>query len=488
MSRRTLVRTAAVGVLVALVSGCSQSGGHHSASTPPSHKTVQTDAGVAGAARPLPPDFFGLNGANFIRGTNPTDPRFLSSLRALRPEAIRVFGGTTANYWDWRTGSLLRTVALPKDLATLPPAGMTLERWKAMLDEAGAAPIFDLNVVSSTLTDQLAMLRAAQSMGMAVHRVELGNELYQNARAVVDRYPSPNDYAQTAAQWSKAIKAAFPGVQISVVGALAQQGQPTPRKNAWNAAIRTQSADYDAVTLHLYFSSGAGSSQTVDEQEASKVIANTRDRLRRFDDVDLAAVPDTKTCWVSEYNLLDRDSLVPGTWLHGLVVAQTAVALASQPKVGMAVMHALVGNAALAAIFGGGGSGSTPTTAKNKKSIAASQRTGEPYALTAAGDAMAMVFTASRGATSAQALRFGTDGDVVGIVFTAGSVRRLLVANLSAAPASIRLGDLAASEYHLQELSAAPGVFVSGPGAVRRQSRTAQGPLVVEPWSLSVVD
>jgi hypothetical protein len=196
---------------------------------------------------------------------------------------------------------------------------------------------------------------------------------------------------------------------------------------------------------------------------------------------------------VSEYDLLDRSSLVPGTWLHGLVVAQTSIALASQPKVGMAVMHALVGNAALAAIFGGGNatlnpSGSTPSTAKNNKGIAASQRTGDPYSLTAAGDAMAMVFAASRGATSAQALRFGTDGDVVGIMFTAGAARRLLVANLGAAPASINLGDLAPAQYHLQELSAAPGVFVSGHGTVRSQTRTGSGPLLVEPWSLSVVD
>jgi hypothetical protein len=488
MSQRTLVRTAVVGTLVALVASCSQSTNNHSASTPLSHKTVQTDAVLAGAARPLPADFFGLNGANFIRGTNPTDPRFLASLRSLRPETIRVFGGTTANYWDWRTGSLLETVALPKDLATLPPAGMTLERWKAVLDAAGATPIFDLNVVSSTLADQLAMLHAARSMGMAVNRVELGNELYQSAHAVVDRYPSPSDYAHTAAQWSKAIKADFPGVQISVVGALAHQGQPTPRKDAWNAAIRTESANYDAVTLHLYFSSGMGSAPTIDEQDAAKVIANTRDRLRQFDDADLAAVPDGRTCWVSEYNLLDRTSLVPGTWLHGLVVAQTSIALASQPKVAMAVMHALVGNAALAAIFGGGNPPSSPSTAKSKKGIAASRRTGDAYALTAAGDAMAMVFAASRDATSAQALRFGSDGDVVGIMFTTGSGRRLLVANLGAAPASIQLGDLAPSRYHLRELSAAPGVFVSGPGTVRSQSRSGSGSLLVEPWSLSVVD
>ena len=312
-------------------------------------------------------------------------------------------------------------------------------------------------------------------------------------RAVVDRYPSPTSYAQTAAQWSAAIKAAFPGVQISVVGALAKQGQPTPRKNAWNAAIATKSADYDAVTLHLYFPSGAGSTQSIDETEAAKVISNTRDRLRRFDDVDLAGIPAGKTCWVSEYNLLDRNSLVPGSWLHGLVVAQTSIALAAQPKVGMAVMHAIVGNPALAAIFGGGNTISTPsgltaTTAKPKKGFAASQRTGEPYALTAAGDAMALVFAASRDASTAQALSFGTEGDLVGIAFTAGSTRRLLVANLGAAPAQVQLGALVAGGYHVQELSAAPGVFVSGPGAVRSRRFTGNGPLLVDPWSLSVVD
>src|SRR5207249_1322565 len=91
--------------------------------------TVRATASLAGAARRLPPDFFGANGANFIRDTDPNDARFLASVRALAPESIRVFAGTVANYWNWRTGGFVSGVPLPKDLATLSPPGMTLDRW-----------------------------------------------------------------------------------------------------------------------------------------------------------------------------------------------------------------------------------------------------------------------------------------------------------------------------------------------------------------------
>ena len=485
MSLRSPALAVAVGVMAAMLSGCSQGSGRPKAtSTAPVH----AEATLTGTSRPFPTDFFGVNGANFIRGTDPTDPRFIASLRALAPESIRLFGGTTANYWDWRSGSLLTNVSLPRDLATLPPAGMTLDRWNRLLDEGTAAPIFDLNIVTSTLAEQLAMLHAAQSMGMRVERVELGNELYQNAPAVVARFPSPDSYAQVAAQWSSAIKADFPGVQISVVGSLAKQGQPKPRKTQWNSAIRTRSADYDAVTLHLYFASGADATQAIDDNVAAQVVSTTRTRLAEFKDQDLAGVPAGKTCWVSEFNILDRQSLVPGSWLHGLVVAQTSIALAAEPRVGMAVMHALVGNVAFAAIFGSGASTSTTTSQRGGRGFAAGQRTGRPYALTGAGEAMSLVFAASRGASSAQALAFGSDSNLVGIRFTAGSTSRLLIANLGAGPATIQLGALVGSSYHVRELSAPPGQFVSGPDAVHHQDRQGTGQLSAEPWSLTVVD
>ena len=151
-------------------------------------------------------------------------------------------------------------------------------------------------------------------------------------------------------------------------------------------------------------------------------------------------------------------------------------------------MHALVGNAAFAAIFGASDDGATTTTAaKGGTGFAAGRRTGEPYALTGAGAAMSLVYAASRAATGAQALSLGSP-NLVGIDFTAGATHRLLIANLGAAPASIQLGALVPHEWHLQELSAPPGRFVASPDTLHSQDRKGTGTLTIEPWSLSVVE
>ncbi|HEX8769489.1 MAG TPA: hypothetical protein VF711_01830, partial [Acidimicrobiales bacterium] len=434
------------------------------------------------------------------------------AVRRLAPPALRVFGGTTANYWDWRGGWFVPDVELPRDLASLPRMNVSLDKWKALLTAAGASPVFDLNIVTSTLEDQLAMLKAAEDLGLPVKRVELGNELYQSAGPVVDRFPTPSDYGREAARWIDAIKARYPEAKVAVVGALARQGsRPTERKTSWNRGVRETVGSVDGITLHLYFGAGiegegkigeatatgssadkgSGTATASEKAAAQAVVTATRKRLDEFRNVDLAALPPGAKAWVSEFNLFDRDSFVPGTWLHGLVVAQIAMALSNEPRVDLALMHALVGNPVFAAVFGRSPDSSSASVEgpsdEQGPGFRAGSRHGTSFADTAAGTAIGRFFTAARGASTAQPLAFaGATSELTGVAYETPTGRKLVLANLGPQERAVDFESLAPGAPFTTE-SARPLTFVGGPSDVEQRSATAQRPVVLPAYSLTLV-
>jgi hypothetical protein len=64
--------------------------------------------------------------------------------------------GTAGNYWDWEKG------CQQGDSCTVDNK---LPAYKAMVDAAGVAPLFVVNMLTSTLADQLACLAAAAAAG-----------------------------------------------------------------------------------------------------------------------------------------------------------------------------------------------------------------------------------------------------------------------------------------------------------------------------------
>jgi hypothetical protein len=58
----------------------------------------------------------------------------------------------------------------------------------------GATPMFDLNVMTAPLSDQIAMLRSAQQVDkLPVKYVELGNEFYLCDTDYVQAFPTAQD-------------------------------------------------------------------------------------------------------------------------------------------------------------------------------------------------------------------------------------------------------------------------------------------------------
>jgi hypothetical protein len=496
---------AALTMIAIALGGCGSSGSH--GSLPPS-SVVATVAGTpAGAARTLPPDWLGFNGEAV---TGPAglwgDRRFAAAVAALRPEAIRLFGGTTANYWDWRRGTFVgaaaaRMTGVPSELAAARPrVSVSLADWARIVRAARATPVYDLNVVSSTLGEQLAMLRAARGLGLPVTRVELGNELYLGRYRRL--FPDGLAYGRVAARWAAALKAAFPGVRVAAVGFVAESsGAPvSSRERSWNSDVLATFKGADALTFHPYFQTGltAGASPA----SAGAAAAMLLDPSLRWAAVQAGALAQLKpgvAAWLTEYNLFDRVAAAHTTWAQGLALAAYTLDLLDDSRVDQADVHALAASAPFGALFvdrngldfGVSGSRAFHPPRPNPPAT-------QPFGRSATGIATAALLDALRGARRAQpiAFRVVAPRQTAGSPATAlrgelfggdGEPARAVVLNLSPATLlALPPAQLASGGF--DQLWAAPPTLVNGTAALdHAHGHFAALGLVLPGYSITVL-
>jgi hypothetical protein len=475
---------------------------------------------AVGAPRALPAGFLGFNGEAI---TAPPglwrSPAFVGAVARLHPQALRLFGGTTANFWDWRAGTFVSPAALPPGSPPVPAAlaaarsavSIPLSDWARLVRAAGALPVFDLNLVTSTLADQLAMLRAAAALGLPVQRIELGNELYLPRYA--ERFRSGRDYGQEATRWIAALKARFPGVQVAAAGYTpvdAAGKRPDAREAGWNAQMLSALRGEDAITFHPYFGSGLGLAQRpAGSRAAATALAAPARATQALRAGGLAALPPGVGAWLTEWNLFDRRAAVHGTWTQGLQVAAFALELLAEPRVTQADEHALVASGPFGALFAdadGLGFGAPPAARVARAGgfylPARLPPPTRPLGLSASGVAMRDVLAFVRGATQVQGLSVGAGptagagpaSGVRGALATGPRGRAALLVNLGSAPVAVRLpGALVAgssgaggSGGSFVELEASPSTPVAGEGSLRRSAgRLSAGTLVLAPYSLA---
>jgi hypothetical protein len=96
-------------------------------------------------------------------------------------------GGTPANYWDWscsHNNSCCSEFSVAhgeigKCSGALGQASTLPTDWARFVQKpASRATIFDLNVVQTNASYQLEGLKQFEALGVAVDRLELGNELF----------------------------------------------------------------------------------------------------------------------------------------------------------------------------------------------------------------------------------------------------------------------------------------------------------------------
>ena len=206
---------------------------------------------------------YGFND-NKISGSSWNDNAFTDSVASMRFKVLRYPGGVIGDYWDWKKGWFIdnpnptspdrpeMSSVLADNLARfkrnryLP---MGLKEIKGVLTKTGSQVVFNLNMITKTLDDQIDMLKYAQSEGIAVKWIEMGNEYNNKEDLGRKKFANLNEYTSACRTWIKALKEKFPGAKIAIIGGNKPYSSDVQH---WNKDILREVPDADAINGHFY--------------------------------------------------------------------------------------------------------------------------------------------------------------------------------------------------------------------------------------------
>ena len=298
-------------------------------------------------------------------GNYRNDTNVLEVWKKTHAKIWRYAGGTFGNYYDWTTGSTIAgdpiqsTTNLPirpQNLAEALPAGtevlwmvqvrMPLPSygydWTTMTEEE----LLSQDVLDNKIQSILDGLAAFKAAGREVKYMELGNEFFFGAEdeeaggafgpigdggdGTGSHFPyiQPENYAHQMAQICRAVKQAYPNIEITLLMGYADlQNQVRD----WNEVILDSleanpqfMADVAATTSHWYqreewYDEQTGPMPPISDVESTKTAFGFA-----FDYIDFKAenaftgriVPAGKELWITEAYL--NDPSTTGTWADGL--------------------------------------------------------------------------------------------------------------------------------------------------------------------------
>lgn len=479
------VRRAASAVLCVLLGGALLAGpaGADAKRGPSRGATVQ-----AGAPRLLPARFFGFNAESIVL---PVDAELFANsaelhakMAAIPTGILRIPGGTTSQWLDWRTGVFITGTGSPFNAVSPTRPAITLPHWAEIVRATGATPLWDLNVFTSTLPDQIAMLKEARRLGMPVKQIELGNELWNPTGPYPARFPTGADYGRAMNPWIVALRQVFPHALIAVSGAdetpslISQVGGT--RFTGWNASLLSAVRGEDAIAIHPYW--GLPGNATPGSSVPATLTAGP-DHWNAFTSSTLKALPKRLKVWLTEWNQIAL--LTQGgtqIWAQALSVADVAFDHLIDRQVTVSLLHDVVGGASNPQDLG---------TAKVFPLFTDGVDGSEVLGRTSLGYVMPMIDSTFAGAAVVQRLQVPgapTVGDQPGVTGVAAPGRRAraVFVNLTAQPVRVRLPSDLGPRTLLTSLAADPA---SQPGwvpsdQVATANRVVRRTAVLPPYSV----
>lgn len=241
--------------------------------------------------------------------------KMLSNISMLKPQMIRYPGGTVTYSWDWMSG----TKSGGSNSTSHPVTDI-----KTLVDATHVKVVFDLDILNSSLEDQLLMLTTIKNTGVPIEYVELGNELYANDSNYIAVFATGTAYAEKANLWTQKIKENFPKVKVAALLQCRTSNAGNPRLANWNSLVVSGTISFvDAYTYHVYIPPNATYNERVNEFET--VVKNTPTK--------------DKELWVTEYGIQQPDT-TPG--YYG-TLDSLANFIEKFPKVTIALNHNIVG-------------------------------------------------------------------------------------------------------------------------------------------------
>lgn len=465
-------------------SGKDDDGGKRGGDGPVADAIVLT---LSPQSKVIAESIFGYN-TQSIKGPGWDKAEFINKIAELNPGNFRYPGGTVGNFWDWRTGyynEIGKTVNVIAPSAS-GPLPYKLDHVKMVYDRTGAAPVYLINMLTSTYDEQLAMLKYAQSIGLPVEYIEMGNEYYLDDHPenynYLTVYPETTDYTDMCRVWTAGFRREFPKARISLIGVNTPASwTKRPRAREWNTVVMNhmEGIACDAITIHIYPKNGLAAPTPYD------MIGQSLASVAQEKVLD-ASIRSEYGLWVTEYNFESGSNPFPGQWVHGLAAALMSAQLIVMPRVEMICFFNLTAGKSASAIF--------------DADVSIKGQTAPKYALSATGEALKMISKAQRGATSVKTVHFSENPQVstqkqgkintlYGFMF-GGERPRLLLINLGSEAKTVTTDGLGFAPVSLEQVSGSSlETAVTGLSSLARLSRKvdASKQVLLRPHSITVL-
>ena len=397
---------------------------------------------------------------NYLTKPSWGNQSFIDSVQNLNIQLIRYPGGTESQYFDWQTGRSVPaslwtngTLFNHSYIGTAPHISYPLSELHYFYQQTGIKPVFCLNMLTKTLSNQIQMLQTAASLGIPVHYIELGNELYFNVTDFTNKYPNPIDYVlDVKNNWIPQLSSLFPNAKIAVIGSydgLTDLNNNTvpPRIYTWNDTLFAQNVGADGITFHYYI---PPNTTTLSNPNITQALAAPFKHWQTMKINTVDKVTNGMECWITEYNLNDGNQTtysIASSWTHGLYTAALFSQMLEEPKITMLLNHQITGSPAFASLASYTPFGDTLTNR-----------------LTAEGNAMRLIHQAVKGNNTATKLNFSNNPTItvnttnypslIGWVFDNGADKELYLLNLSNTNFTLDLSSAITGTFEYEQISA----------------------------------
>ncbi len=480
------MKKAAIILCSALLACCSSKSDHEADRPAGINDPDAVNLSLSQKSKQIEDCIFGYN-TQSIKGPGWERGDFISKITELNPGNFRYPGGTVGNFWDWKTGyyndiGKSVNVIAPSASGPLP---YKLDHVKMVYENTGAIPVYLINMLTSTYEDQLEMLKYAESIGLPVKFIEMGNEYYLDDHPENYNYltvfPQITDYTDMCREWTEGFRKEFPDAKIGLIGVNSPSSWKKVRAHDWNDTVmdNMDGIQCDAMTIHIY------TKNNLDSPAPYDMIGQTLASVAESKVLDPSIDPEYGL-WITEYNYEGASNPFPGQWVHGLAATIMSANLIVMDRVEMICFFNLTAGKTASAIF--------------DSDVDINGTTAPACSLSATGEGLKMLSRAQRGAESVRTVKFSENPSVktqkhgeintlYGYMF-GGETPKLLVINIGKDARTVNTGNIGFNPTSFEQISGSSlETAVAGPSSLSRLSRNIgeNGQVMLRPYSITVI-
>jgi hypothetical protein len=442
----------------------------------------------------------------FFTESDYTNQKITDAVKELKPNLLRIPGGTMADSWDWDKGGVIdpKGFNFPANFKYEYGPGLIQQNYhsyqnvKNFLAKTNTKPLFVLNIITKNLDTQVAYLKSFQKIGVPIEYIEIGNEPYLFDNTL---HPKADQYAKLATEWNTRLKQEFPEAKIAYVAYSPNISNPRAIEKAstWNNSVSSVTGTPSAA-FHIYTDTTTKNNSTSeidgqnlrslsnDDIKAGFATLNKKMSVHVSDEV--SKIPSDKKLWATEYNFVETGDrfIYAGTWAQGLFTTLNATLLAQNPRYEIVCNHVLYGDTQWAAIFG----------SKNNSLGSQVSKQSVSYNFSSGGQGLKMFGNAFKDADSLVNLEFKDNlkqisngveyPGLIGYKLSSGSEERFFILNLTDQQISLDLSKLSTNELTVNSVFSDPKKLILNNQDISKNTYNTKNKIVkIEKYSISTI-